>query len=474
MRGSNPFALTHQQATFLAKALILLIPLWVIFILGFKWNINSFGDEQGYHDAAVYLSGSLQRGTLLADLGDDSRFKYPGYYALAAIVYFVFGNHPVLLRTVGFVCYILLSIVIANASDIAGAKHPDRLSILLPLLSPTYFYFSMMLYRDIYVALGCGLILYALLLACRGQRATLRPLMAWPALLGYALVTLMRTPQIAVSLFIVVVPVLFSWVASKSGYRRILSIVAVSGVAAGAIFSLRHLFVQLVTREFFLSGYANGSLDLSHLQALDSTSIRSTDDLLQTLTQPKFLTTAIGLKLSEFLLGFNPFSATIDQPNVYESLMGNYRADQWGGYQWEDTLLVYGLQWIVQFAVLPLVILGIHSTLRRQPRVFLALSVHFLAFALLTVFTGNAVRWGLPNMAIFYIYASSGLAVRESRLIWLYLFEGLLVLLTIAVRSISLPIPMIVAPIALFILVFLFNMGAEKNRQELAKPYLTN
>lgn len=452
--SQNPFHLTAGQVATLCRVLLLLVPVWLILVASFKLEPNPATDEPGYHHGAQLLSRSLERGTFLSDLNNEPGFKYPGYYALAATAYFSFGEHPIVVRALGLLAAIALAVVVSNTAAIVAGPRAKSFAMVLALMSPVYLFFSMGMYRDIFIALGAALILHALL-AATSSRAGVWALARWPALLGYAIVFVMRTPQLVITLSAVAIAYLVSYVLSLQGRRR----AAVALVFGTAIYLLItnyvDLLLDLVAQTVFLSGFVDGSLELSHLQALSDTSFSSPAEILSAFTSPKFVATSAVLKVSEFLLGLHPFAQSTGQASLIDSMFGQYRTEAWGGYQWEDTLLVHGLQWVVHFALLPLVVTGIVGVFRWRVQASIALTATFCTFALITLFTGNVVRWGLPNMAIYCILAGAGFAWRDHRTIGLYLLCGNLLLAVTLLRAAGLAVPMIVVPAALMLIVAL-------------------
>ena len=158
---------------------------------------------------------------------------------------------------------------------------------------------------------------------------------------------------------------------------------------------------------------------------------------------PIFLAKALVIKVTEFALGLHPFAQS-DNSASLTGLFGDYNPMDWGGASRVDALLVFGLQWISHFLLLPFLAVGFFGLWRYNPRGLIVLSVLWLVFSVVTLFTGNATRWGLPSMLVYYVMVAVGYAWFAGRIYQFFFFTIGLLVAVVAVRLTLFPVPMIV------------------------------
>lgn len=445
MSALNPFHATTQQVRLMWQLGLPLMLLWWSLVLLFKLEPSNLSDELGYHQGGLLLAQALDNGGFVDALSETERFKYPGYYAVIGVLYWLVGEHSVLVRALGWLPYLLLALTVSNIAALIAGERARLLACGLVILCPVYLHYSMMIYRDIYIALGAALIMHAVVVAAQSEQWR-RALLNWPMVAGCLIVYFMRTPQLYLVLVAATAALAISWAVSLSGIHRLMAGVLVVLVAVVTTQIFKQEFLDIIATTVFLSGFIDGGLEISHLKALSDTTFYSPEEVLAALQNPKFIATSAVLKLSEFFLWLHPFAQNLNQTDLLSSLLLDYRPQDWGGYQWEDTLLVYGMQWMEHFALLPLVVTGVVELWRRQVRAFVVLLAFFSTFALITLFTGNVVRWGLPNMAVFYVCAAVGYVWRGRLITSLYLGGAMLLAVLLAARAMGIPVPMFVLP----------------------------
>jgi hypothetical protein len=428
------------------------IVIWLIFLFGFKTEFGFVGDESGYHDGGVFLARSLANGTFLADALNPDLFKYPGYYGLAGIFYFLFGEHSLMLRALGLLPLLGLAVVVANTSALVSGERARNFGYLAVLFAPVLLFFSLQLYRDIFVVFAIAVVLHRTIAV---TQLNLGPkfFVTYPVIGAFVLIFFFRSPQVFITAVSVIVTYAISWALSLSVRKR--------GPALIALFSLVFLggllaadmLLQIVQDNYFTSSQRE-DVTISTYTALSSFSFASPRDMLVAFTNPAFVAKALILKLTGFALGPHPFSE-IEGSGSILNLFGSFQPADWGNYRWEDVLLVYGLQWLPHWMFLPFLIAGLIGLWRFNVKALIALATVWLLYAGITLFTANETRWGLPMVLVYYVIVAIGYAWYAGRITQYWFVGGALFVSVIAVRMWFFPVPMIVVPLALLVLMLI-------------------
>lgn len=444
-RALNPFWMPRQQRYLTFFALPIVFTIWLIFLLAFKQNINDFGDEKLYHQGGIALSQSITNGTFLQDALNKDAFKHPGYFALAGVTYWLFGENSLLLRSFGFIPFFFLAVVISNIAALVCGERARLFAYLTALCNPVFLFFSLQLLRDIYLVFAVTLVTHAII-CCAQAGLRLRYILTAPVLASMTTIYLFRYAQGMLTLFIFLSCLGTIFAFSTPLKRRKFSVILLISVTAIAGYLLRNHFLSMITDTFF-DGVGQ-QISTTQLAALSDFSFGSADEMLAALINPKFLAVMLVAKLSNFALGPHPFSRTESNADLMD-LFGNFSSASWGGYQWEDVLLVYGLQWMQNFAMLAFLVAGLLGLWRFNKKIFSVIVLHWAAYSIVTIFSGNEIRWGLPTMVLFCIIPSFGYALFSNRLKRFQLLSATFLLFTVAVRPLGVPVPMIAVPLAL-------------------------
>jgi len=446
-RSANPFWMSENQKNVALRFLPFLLVIWLFFLLGFKTEISSFGDEGVYHNGGLILASSLAKGTFLKDVFDKDMFKYPGYYGFAGVTYFLFGENPLLVRVFGIIPLLGLSLIIANMASLIAGERARNFAMLSIFFSPILFFFSIMLLRDIYILFGVGLVLHTLI-AIIQLHLPFKKIFSIPALLGLGIIYLMRFPMIAISLIVVIISLLLSWALSLSLNRRRLAFILVTFIIVGALYFAYLPLVDLISQTFFAGQELEASI--SSISYLSDYSFRTANEMITALFDPKFFVITIFSKLNNITLGAHPFLNSHNDVSLF-NLISNFKPESWGGYKWEDVLLTKGLQWMVHFLLLPYFIAGFVGILRFNRKVLIPLFMLWITYAFITIFTGNDERWGLPIMLVYYVIISIGYGLYGNRLKKFFVLTYGLLIGVVAVRILGYQVPMLVVPIFLCI-----------------------
>lgn len=455
-RAGQPFWMSRRQVDTSLRFIPLLLAIWIIFLLGFKTEINPLGDEGGYHDGGVLLANSLAKGTFLQDAFDQDMFKYPGYFALAGILYFIFGEYSLLLRVVGIVPFLGLALVIANMASLIAGERARNFAMLSVFFSPIFLYFSLMLNRDIYIILCLAIVLHAVV-AVTQLGLSPRRLLSPPVLLALAIIFLMRAPQLAITLGLSLVTMVLCWSISFSRRRRQVVFILTVLFMAGTVYLARGPLLEIMAQTFFEG--QQRVISTTQLSALSNFSFTSIGEMLAALLHPKFVVITLVAKLSSFTLGPHPFVRVEEGQGSILDLFGNFQPGAWGSYQWEDVLLINGLQWIPHFLLLPFLIAGLIGIWRYNAKALITLGSIWAAYAVLTIFSGNETRWGLPIVVVYYVVTAIGYGWYGGRIRHLWLLSAIMISMVIWVRGYyGFPVPMIIVPVVLFGLMFVLTI----------------
>jgi hypothetical protein len=196
---------------------------------------------------------------------------------------------------------------------------------------------------------------------------------------------------------------------------------------------------------------STGEISMTHQSALSDFTFTSGDEIGAALMNPKFVLVTLVAKLTNFTLGAHPFTHSEYNKNVLD-LFEEFNPYNWGGFQWEDVLLIYGLQWIENYLLLAFLLAGLIGLWRYNRKVFVVMAMHWAIYAFLTMFSANETRLGLPIMVIFCVIPALGYAWFGGRLNQLQPSMWMLFFVVIAVRLYGIAIPMIMVPIAMFAL----------------------
>jgi hypothetical protein len=451
----RPFWMSKRQIGIALKVMPLVLIVWSVLMFGFKTELNPLTDEVGYHAGGVLLAGSLNNGSFFNDALNTEYFKYSGYYAFAGIVYFIFGEHPLLLRVFGFFPFFLLAVVIANISSFIAGERARVFSFLTGLLSPTLLFFSLQLYRDIYIISAVVVVLHALVVSVQLKR-TIRQFITLPTLLAFVFIYLMRAPQAILTFAISIVCLLVAKALTlPEKARKRAFIVSILFIVVASYLS-KDVLLDVMSYTIFEG--QKGVIVINQLAELSMYSFTSVEDMLSALLDPKFFVVTIFSKLTNFMLGPHPFS---DSTLSVLDLIGGFSTVTWGGYQWEDVLLVYGMQWVEHFLLLVFLLSGIRGLWMYKRNVFIIFAIWWGIYSILTIFTGNETRWGLPLMAIWCIIPALGYTWYGTRLNLLFSFKILGFFTVISVRNFGIHAPMIVVPIGLITLMVMLTASKD-------------
>ena len=453
--SAYPFWISQDQKNIALRVAPLLLCVWLFFLLGFKTEISNLGDEAGYHAGGVLLAKSLWNGTFLQDAFNKDNFKFPGYYVLAGIFYFLFGENQLLLRALGFFPFFGLALVVTNIVSLIAGSRARNFAMLAVLFSPVFISFSLRIYRDIYIVFGIALVLHAFITVTQ-QNLPLRKIISIYSLLGLGIITMMRSPMLSITLIIVIVSLLLCWTHSLPHKSQLFMFMMVGLFLAGILFFARTQLIDLISQTFLFT--KDTELSTTQVTALSGFSFRTPEDMLNALMTPSFLLITIVAKLSGFTLGSHPFLNQNNEVNrsLFE-LIENFQPSHWGGVLWEDVLLMSGMQWIVHFLLLPFLIAGILGIWRYNRKALFILGTLWITFSIITIFSGNEERWGLPNMIVYYVVTAVGYGMYGMLFKQLFPFYYSFLICVIFARFIGVDVPMIVV-----FLVTFFVMSRQK------------
>lgn len=423
--------------------LVLLI--WLFFLFGFKTELNYYGDEPGYDFGGKLLAHSLAKGTFIDDALDTNLFKYPGYYAFAGIVYFLFGEHPLLLRALGFLPFVGLALIVANISTLIAGERARSFALLAVLFSPVFLFFSLQIYRDIYIVFYIAIVFHRVVAVTQLGFHPVKYITPFTAV-AFLLIFLFRAPQMFTTAAIVGGTLIFCITLTLPVWKRLIIVLLFLILLIVVIYLNYGLIIEVINEIFFNHFKIDGQLTLNQYAAISDFSFTSTDEMLSAFLNPIFVVKALILKVTGFVFNANPFVQT---DSDILTLFGKFEYGYWGGYQWEDVLLVYGLQWIPHFVLQPFLIAGIVGLCRFNHKALIALVMMWVIHALITLFTANEIRWGLPMMLVYYVVLSTGYAWFAGRIMLMMICSYILLTLVILVRIWIFPVPMILVPLAL-------------------------
>jgi len=447
-RSANPFYISRKQAYYALIALPLILSIWFFFLLWFKNEINTMGDERGYHVGGVYLANSLLNGTFFQDLFDKDLFKYPGYYGFAGLVYSIFGESQLLLRAFGILPLLGLAIVVGNVTCLIVGERARSFAMLCVVFSPVFLFFSLQLYRDIYIIFAVAVILHATIAAIQ-LKLPLRSLLSLPVLLALILLYLLRTPQLYITIALLLLALMVCWGLSFYGIKRKLVLLSVVAVTAVMVFVLRGSLLEIMSQVFFEG--EDRVIAITQLNVLSSYAFTNIEEMLSALFDPKFIIITFIAKFTALSLGPHPFVRAGEEQLSVLDLFGVFPYGAWGGYQWVDVFLVYGLQWIPQFLLLPFFIAGLIGLWRYNGKIFVVLFLMWGFYSVLTIFSGNEVRWGLPNLLVYYVITASGFGWYRQQLNQ-YILLSLGLLTVVVMTRYNIYIPVVALPLLLITL----------------------
>lgn len=449
-QAANPFWMSKREKSLLVKVLPFLLSIWILWLLGFKTEISPYGDEGGYHDGGVLLANSLSAGTFIQDAFNPDLFKYPGYYGLAGLIYYFFGEHQQLLRALGLLPFIGLALSLANISALIGGERARNITLLLAVFSPTFFYFSLQLYRDIYIVLAITLILHRLV-AITQLKLPYRDFFTYSVIFSFLLIILFRSAQALLVLASVVTSLVLIKAESYSSRQRRWAY-GITFLVLGAMAWLAQDILNEIIQETFFRHFAiEDQYSIQHFSALSQFTFTSADEMTRAFLNPIFVIKALILKITGFSLHSHPFAQSEGATSLFD-LFGEYNPISWGGYLWEDTLLIYGLQWVLHFLLLPYLVAGLFGLWRYNRKALIALGTLWATFAAVTLFTANEIRWGLPGMLVYYTMVAVGVAWFSGRINQILLLSISMFIGVIAVRILFFPVPMILIPLVILVL----------------------
>jgi hypothetical protein len=252
------------------------------------------------------------------------------------------------------------------------------------------------------------------------------------------------------------VTVVLCWSLSFSQRRRQVTCVFTAMFLVAAVYLARDPLLEIMSHTLFEG--QQREISTTQLSALSNYSFISAEKIISALLDPKFLVITLVAKFTSFSLGPHPFSRVEEGgANILDFFSGQFQSNTWGGCQWEDVLLVYGLQWIPQFILLPCLVTGLVGILRYNDKALIALASIWVTYAALTIFSGNEWRWGLPMMLVYYVVLAMGYGL-FGFIKSLWLFSASISIIVVLVRAYGLPVPMIVIPIALLSAVFIIKV----------------
>ncbi|MEN8131639.1 MAG: hypothetical protein ABFS45_15890 [Pseudomonadota bacterium] len=450
-RKTSPFWMSRSQKAALTYIIPLIGGLWLFILFFFKNELNPLGDETGYHRRGVLLANSISEGSFFADVFNTDLFKYPGYSALAGFVYYVFGEFPLLLRALGFIPFFVLAVVVANMATLIAGERARIFAFLTALLSPVLFFFSLQLYRDIYIACAVSIVLHAIVAYAITEKQ-LKSNVTPALLLAFAVLYFMRTPQFWLMLVLAVPSLLVIKALSFSRQKKIVVIVASFSLITISVIIFREDLMQLISQTFFED--TESVITTTQLSALSGYSFSSAEEILSALLDLKFILITIVAKLTMFFLGPHPFARSGAGQDIM-TLFNGFEQNDWGGYQWIDVLLVYGLQWIQNISLLGFLLAGLMGLWSFNRKVFLVFAGFYAAYAIITIFSGNETRWGLPIYILYCIIPALGYSWFGKRLRLIFPVLTLLFIGIIIVRWFGVFVPMIVVPVLIFGLLYL-------------------
>jgi hypothetical protein len=445
-RAAQPLFCSQVQKNTIQKYLPLLLLIWVTFLLGFKLEVSPLGDEGGYHEGGVLLANSLANGTFLQDAFDKDLFKYPGYYSLAGVLYFVFGEHGLILRVFGLLPFLGLAVVVANTASLIAGERARNFAMLSVFFSPVFIRFSLVLYRDIYIVFALAVVLHAVI-AFTQLNLSLRKLLSRHVLLAIALIYFVRTPQLGITLGISIVTLASCWSLSLSRRKKNIAILVVLLSGASTIYLSGDFLLRNMNEVFFVAD--DITISTTQLSAVSNFSFTSVEGMLDALTNPKFLVVTLSAKVSSLALGPHPFSYSEDGLSIL-TLFQNFDVKAWGDIAWEDVLLINGLQWIPHFIFLPLFIAGLIGIWQYNIKAMIALGCVWITYAILTTYSGNETRWGLVITVIYYLVTSVGYGMYGAKIKGAWASSGWLFFGVLLARAFGFPVPMLVVPVVLF------------------------
>ena len=464
--AENVFWMSRRQKKVAILAIPIVICVWITLLFGFKREINYGTDETGYHYGGIYLANSMLRGKFIADALDENQFKYPGYYGFAAIIYTVFGKSHMILRAFGVIPLLLLPIIIANISSLLAGEKTRIFAYLTALFCPLFLCFSLLLMRDIYIIVAFSVILHALMVAINDDVNKIAIFFKPSVLVSIFIIYVMRTPQAVITIYIVVYCIINNISAKIKGKKKYVVWIFTVIMTLVIVYLYRHKLIGLMSLNLF-DNNMNDVIYTTQYKMLAGYAFHSYDQMLSMLLNPRFLIPAVVFKLSSFFLGPHPFVRSESGASILD-LFGGFTPEPWGGSEWIDVMLIFGLQWIEHFIMLSFVIAGLIWLWKMNRKGLLILFVFWIAYAIITLFVGNETRWGLPILVLYCVipsvgYAWIGLSIKKYFFVSCYMF-----LIIVLVRYYVAPLPMLIIPFTLFVFMYK-RLNKEGIRYRLAK-----
>jgi len=355
--------------------------------------------------------------------------------------------------------FCLLAIVVANIASLIGGERARIFAFMTALFSPVLLFFSLQILRDIYIACAVAVILHAIVVFVQSKQSV-RQFISLPLLFAFSVIYLTRRPQ-----GILMIAFAFFWVCNAKVWLlprncRNYVFVALNLVFVGLIYIYCEGSSEILFSIFMDN--PKGEISISHLSALSDVTFTSGNEMVAALMNPKFVLVTLVAKLTNFTLGAHPFTHSEYNKNVLD-LFEEFNPSSWGGYQWDDVLLVYGLQWIENWLLLVFLLAGLIGLWRYNRKVFVVMAMHWAIYAFITMFSANETRWGLPIMVIFCVIPALGYAWFGGRLNQLQPSMWMLFFVVIAVRFHGIAILMIIIPIVMFALIILRLKALDPN-----------
>jgi hypothetical protein len=418
-----------------------LVPVWAALILLLKQDINTYGDEVGYHTWGLRLADEIGQGHYVEFVQTTDSLKYIGYYTAIGLIYTVFGPHHQIARAFNFLPLIATAIVAANIGRLIAGPKAARLALLLSLTCPLFTMFGIVLYRDAYVLFGVAIILHHIV----ATTATGRPPFAIrnisALVVAYVLLGAMRIPQAVAMGALHGTTIALILALARRGYRLVgilATLIGITVIGPPALNAARATTDEAV----FVNG-TRKDIQVSKERLVD---VGSSSDLVSAvIRQPLLLPTEYVQELTGTIMG--PVPVTERGGPAMSAFDDEWDLNAWEGNERIDIILQDSLFWPFQLLLAPFVCYAIVEMARRRTAVFCALTATWVFYATVIAVQHNDARWGLPMYFVMLAFQVYGWQLAKgSRVEFVVSYSAGFALLAIA-RLADVKLPIVVLPV---------------------------
>ena len=374
----------HTLVTVFAVAIFLKLALVIVWYSIVGHNFDKVWQDTYFYDwGGEYLSRHFREFTFYKPVFSNLFGSFGGYYYIG-IIYTIFGHYPLMVSIINTLISVAIAVLMFKVAESFFGRKAARWTLILNLIYPYYISISYYLLRDIIIALAVTAAAW-FLVKIKQRKSAYCFLVAFLLLLYF-----LRPPLAAMFLGLCAVHMLLNYHAGESRVFKTVFIVGVAVLMVVGFWGLVHMSGRTAFEKI-----AN-----IQIQDVEYSSVYSED--------ARGITGAVQLVKANptaFIKhGFHTFILTFWGPFYFCARSQAALFQKYGRFIfWEN------LRSLFMVALMPMVMYGLYLCLRKKRTETFIFHSFIAGLTVVLLFTGNAIRWGLPMMPFVLMFGAVGL-----------------------------------------------------------------